>query len=113
MMQKSSRMRQAGVVRKPIRAVRTDDTPRTHIKLPREQRRQVVLTAILQVAMRDGLAALTYEAVADQCEIETSPATVRRYGGRLDEMQTKAVNRASGAQREWLKAELARLNASA
>lgn len=44
-----------------------------------EGRKAAIVAAAVRVAKRDGLLFLAPEIVADECEIETSAATVRRY----------------------------------
>lgn len=54
-------------------------------------RKRVIVTAAMQVALKRGLAAITFEDVADACEVETSYGTVRRYSGTLTELQTEVA----------------------
>lgn len=75
------------------------------MRMDREQRRQMILTAALEVARREGLASVTYDLVARECPVDTSPATVRRYAGRIPDMQRNTVLRAGGPLRVKLKQE--------
>lgn len=67
------------------------------MKLSRETRLNIVMEAALAVAIRDGLVALTFHNIAAACEVETSAATVRRYGGRIIDLQRLTLERAAVA----------------
>ena len=79
------------------------------MRMDAEQRRQMVLSAALRVAANQGLAAVTYENVAAACPVDTSAATVRRYAGRIPDMQRNAVLRAGGSLRVRLAQQLVTL----
>lgn len=49
------------------------------MKLPATTRRTIILDAAIRVANRDGLLRVTWNAVASECEIETSDRNVRAY----------------------------------
>lgn len=49
------------------------------MKLPATVRRTIILDAAIRVANRDGLLRVTWNAVADECETETTDRTVRAY----------------------------------
>lgn len=49
------------------------------MKLPATARRNIILDAAIRVANRDGLLRVTWNAVATECEMETSDRTVRAY----------------------------------
>lgn len=68
------------------------------MRMDKEQRRSVVLDGALKVAKETGLAGLTFENVAEACEVETSPATVRRYVRRISELQSAVLLRAKGTE---------------
>lgn len=65
------------------------------MKLSKETRRNIVLEAALAVALRDGLVSITFQNIAAACEVDTSAATVRRYGGRITDLQIAVVERAA------------------
>jgi DNA-binding transcriptional regulator YbjK len=49
------------------------------MKLPAPTRRTIILDAAIRVANRDGLLRVNWNAVASECEMETSDRTVRAY----------------------------------
>lgn len=49
------------------------------MKLPATTRQNLILDAAIRCANRDGLLRVTWNAVATECEIETSDRTVRAY----------------------------------
>jgi AcrR family transcriptional regulator len=49
------------------------------MKLPATTRRTIILDAAIRVANRDGLLRVTWNAVASECEMETSDRNVRAY----------------------------------
>lgn len=44
-----------------------------------DDRRKIIVLAAVAVARRDGLASVTFEAVAAACSIETTERTIRHY----------------------------------
>lgn len=54
------------------------------MKLPATTRRTLILDAAIRCANRDGLLRVTWNAVATECEIETSDRTVRAYFPRYE-----------------------------
>jgi AcrR family transcriptional regulator len=65
------------------------------MKMDPTQRRELILEAALSVARIKGIAALTFRDIAEACEVTTSPATVRRYGKRIGEIQRAVIQRAN------------------
>lgn len=65
------------------------------MKLSRETRLNIVLEAAMAAAIEHGLVSLTFDKIAAACEVETSAATVRRYGGRIIDLQRLALERAA------------------
>lgn len=53
------------------------------MKLPATTRQTIILDAAIRCANRDGLLRVTWNAVAAECEIETSDRTVRAYFPRV------------------------------
>lgn len=49
------------------------------MKLPATTRRALILDAAIRVANRDGLLRVNWNAVAAECDMETSDRTVRAY----------------------------------
>lgn len=49
------------------------------MKLPAATRQSLILDAAIRCANRDGLLRVTWNAVALECEVETSDRTVRAY----------------------------------
>lgn len=53
------------------------------MKLPATIRRSIILDAAIRVANRDGLLRVNLNAVAAECEMDTSERTVRAYYPRF------------------------------
>lgn len=52
--------------------------------LPADQRKAIILTAAINVALRDGLWNVNYDTVANECVVKTARNTVKHYfGSRL------------------------------
>lgn len=49
------------------------------MKLPATTRRSIILDAAIRIANRDGLLRVNWNAVASECELETTDRNVRAY----------------------------------
>lgn len=54
-------------------------------------RRAVILDAAVSLANEDGLLGVTFDSVADRCEIDTSKHTVRKYFGTLPGLYSEII----------------------
>lgn len=64
------------------------------MKMDARTRKDMIFAAALKIVRMRGISALNYESVAAACEIQTSAATVRRYAGRVRDMQIETARRA-------------------
>jgi DNA-binding transcriptional regulator YbjK len=64
------------------------------IRMDPTTRKAVIIDAALKVARMKGIASLNYQSVAAHCEVATSAMTVRRYTGRIRDLQREVVRAA-------------------
>ena len=70
------------------------------IRLDEKRRRQIIVKAGVSVAKERGILHVTAQSVAAKCEIETSPATVRRYFFRIERLRDEIEKELSDGSTE-------------
>ena len=71
------------------------------MRMPAEQRRRIIVNAIVSVAKKRGsIAGLSSTDVASACAYPTSPQTVRYYFPRVEDMQLEVLSHDEGFRTE-------------
>ena len=67
-------------------------------RLNGDQRKRIITVAAVGLALRENLAAVTHQSVADECRMETSPATVRYYFKTIGDLQRAVIEEHSTSE---------------